>query len=104
MDRPLVRVIVNPRAGGGSAERAVPAIVRAFERCELSHQLVMTAAPGDATLLARDAVNDGCDVIAVVGGDGSMNEVVQAYLAEEERTRRKPPDLALIPAGSRGDW
>jgi diacylglycerol kinase (ATP) len=42
-------------------------------------------------------------VIAVVGGDGTLNEVVQAYLGPSGEAN-KGPDLALIPSGTGGDF
>jgi YegS/Rv2252/BmrU family lipid kinase len=43
------------------------------------------------------------DSIAVVGGDGTLNEVVQAYVDSEGRPL-KGPALALVPAGTGSDF
>src|SRR5690606_18728591 len=59
--------------------------------------------PHHATRLAREAASRGIDTIAAVGGDGTLNEIAQSYLSE----RGDPlggPDLALIPAGTGGDF
>lgn len=103
MARPTVRVIVNPRAGSGKAERAVPAIERAMARHGLAHEVVRTNAPGDAGTLAARAIDDGVAVIAVVGGDGTINETSQAFVDASGAPRSGLPDLALIPAGTGGD-
>lgn len=39
--------------------------------------LAPTEAPEHATELARDAAASGCDLVAVLGGDGTVNEAVQ---------------------------
>ncbi len=39
----------------------------------------------------------------MVGGDGTLNEVVQAYIGPDGEPR-PGPDLALIPSGTGGDW
>ncbi|MCU0689862.1 MAG: YegS/Rv2252/BmrU family lipid kinase, partial [Polyangiaceae bacterium] len=53
--------------------------------------------------IARDSFNDGVDIIAVVGGDGTLNEVVQAYL--DPRGEPRPgPDLGVIPIGTGCDF
>lgn len=61
-----------------------------------------TLGPGDATRLAREARADGVDVVAVVGGDGTLNEVAQAYLDQSGPVAG--PRIALVPAGTGGDF
>ena len=98
-----VRVILNPSAGSGGAMRKLEAIGDALKRYELRHEIVLTKARGHAAELARAARTDGVDVIAVVGGDGTLNEVAQAYL-DPNGEPVKGPDFALIPSGTGGDF
>jgi YegS/Rv2252/BmrU family lipid kinase len=101
-----VRVIVNPQAGAGAARRKVPAIVRALRAASIGfdeRDVVFTSGPGDATQLARAARDDGATIIAVVGGDGTLHEVTQAYL-DSSGTPLPGPDLGMIPAGTGGDF
>ena len=98
-----LRVIVNPKAGSGTAARKLPEITRALDRAGLTHDVAETTSPGDAARLARTAREDGVECIAVVGGDGTLNEVSQAYL-DESGEPVGGPDLALIPAGTGGDF
>jgi len=62
-----------------------------------------TERPGDATRLAREAGRAGLDCTIVMGGDGTLNEVCQAYLDERGNPLSGPP-LGLIPAGTGGDF
>jgi YegS/Rv2252/BmrU family lipid kinase len=103
MSNERVRVILNPAAAGGVAMRHVGAIGEALRRYELRHEIVLTKAPGHAAELARAARADGVDVVAVVGGDGSLNEVAQAYVTADGEPV-PGPDLALIPCGTGGDF
>lgn len=99
-----VRVIINPRAGSGKAERRIADIERALRRYRLSHELVRTLGPNDATRLVTEAIEDGIDVVAIVGGDGTLNEASRAFVDDAGRPlERELPDLALIPAGTGGD-
>jgi diacylglycerol kinase (ATP) len=98
-----IRVIVNPKAGAGSAGRKVSQIRRTLAAAEMPHEIALTEAAGDATRLARDALRDGVHTIAVVGGDGTLNEVCQAYL-DDDGNPLKGPALAVIPAGTGGDF
>lgn len=62
-----------------------------------------TRCPGDASRLAREAREKGISVLAVMGGDGTLNEVAQAYL-DDTGAALGGPDLAVIPAGTGGDY
>ncbi|MGO8999676.1 MAG: diacylglycerol/lipid kinase family protein [Polyangiaceae bacterium] len=101
--RPRVRVILNPSAAAGSALGRVSEIGETLRRYDLPHEIVLTRARGHAKELAQAAAADGVDVIAVVGGDGTLNEVAQAYLGDSGEAIRGP-DLALIPSGTGGDF
>jgi len=68
-----VLLVVNPAASSvtASARAAVAAVLRSAEPTEV----VETTHRGHATELARDAVSAGFDVVAVLAGDGTLNEV-----------------------------
>lgn len=81
----------------------MPELTRAFEfhgeRCEI----VQTLGAGDAVRLSRAARADGVELLVVVGGDGTMNEVSRAYI-DESGIPLDGPTLGLIPAGTGGDF
>jgi len=103
MSKDWVRVILNPTAGQGRARGKLGEIERALARHEGRSEILVTHGPGHAAELARAAHAEGVTVIAVVGGDGTLNEVVQAYVGADGQPR-PGPDLALIPCGTGGDW
>lgn len=78
----MIAAIVNPRA----ARRSLPAGAKLF----------LTEAAGHATALAREIQ---CDRLIVVGGDGTLNEVVNGLMQ-----RPDPPPLSVIPAGTACDF
>jgi diacylglycerol kinase (ATP) len=98
-----VSVVVNPRSGAGRAQRQLEALDRGLRRLGPSYELLQTSHPGHATQLARQAIASGSRVLAVVGGDGTLNEVCQAYVNELGEPVAGPP-LALIPSGTGGDF
>ncbi|MBC8009511.1 MAG: diacylglycerol kinase family lipid kinase, partial [Burkholderiales bacterium] len=55
--------------------------------------VVPTERPRHATELARRALDEGCELIVAIGGDGTMNEVASALIGT-------PAALGLIPCGS----
>ena len=103
MADPRVRLLFNPRAAGGAASRRLPELVDAMHRVDLSFEIARTTGPGDATRIARASFEDGIDILAVVGGDGTLNETVQAYL-DDHGEAREGPDLAVVPMGTGGDF
>jgi diacylglycerol kinase (ATP) len=94
-DAPLV--IVNPTAGNGRAARGLPWIRERLEpRPEA--RIEVTARRGDAERIAAGAGKSGHDRIVVVGGDGTVQEVVNGMLEAGE-----PVGLGLVPLGSGND-
>lgn len=71
-----VHAIINPVAGGGYASEIYSSVLEEFREFKVAHTL--TRAPGDATRIAGEAVQEGTDYILCIGGDGTLNEVVQA--------------------------
>src|SRR5689334_21702189 len=96
-------IVVNPRAGAGSAARKLVGLRRTLTRLGLSHEILETRHPGHAVALARSARSGGCELLVVLGGDGTLNEVSQAYIDAAGMPLPGPP-LALIPAGTGGDF
>lgn len=101
-ERPIA-VVINPHAGAGSVARQLPALRRGLDALGLPYELHQTQQPGHGTALARAAIEAGCRQLAVMGGDGTLNEVVQAYLSPTGSPLAGPP-VAVIPCGTGGDF
>ena len=76
--------IVNPNAGNGSTGTKWPSIKTIAENRLGSFVTYITARPGDATVFAKDAVAKGSSFIVCVGGDGTLNEVINGLMEYEE--------------------
>ncbi len=89
-----MRLIFNARSGRLRRNAQLLPLLRNFIAAHgLDAELVLTEGPGHATVLAREAVRDGCGRVIAVGGDGTVNEVAQAL-------RDTPAVLAIVPTGS----
>jgi diacylglycerol kinase family enzyme len=69
-----IALIANPHASRVSARQRDRVVAALAARHKL--ELLQTSHPGHATELAARAVADGAEVVAVLGGDGTVNEVV----------------------------
>ena len=102
MVAPRTVVVVNPNSQGGKLGRRwrelADTIGRAFPYDE-----VLTTGPGDATRLTREALRAGAERIVAIGGDGTVNEVVNGFF---ENGVAIAPDatFALLPFGTGGDF
>lgn len=88
------RVIVNRHARNGCNHSLLKRVAR--ELGDLDYQLVVPDSYEDLVASARTAVADGVQQIVVVGGDGTINAVVN-QLANSEVA------LGIIPAGTAND-
>eukprot|EP00755_Sulcionema_specki_P035904 Sspe_Gene.105830::Locus_82948_Transcript_1_1_Confidence_1.000_Length_1157::g.105830::m.105830/K04718/SPHK; sphingosine kinase len=96
-----VHVFVNPRAGvGKGAKQLEQVILPILDASPHSTVVKYTTAPGHAEALAADCpgLRRG-DVIAVVGGDGTLHEVING-LDRNEEIGLSEVSLAVIPSGS----
>ncbi|MCX6136868.1 MAG: diacylglycerol kinase family lipid kinase, partial [Ignavibacteriales bacterium] len=87
--------IVNRTANRGRAGKSLPALEEKLRAGGVPHQMHFTESPGDATRIAG-RLPDGASVI-VVGGDGTINEVVNGLYGRDCM-------LSIIPAGSGNDF
>jgi YegS/Rv2252/BmrU family lipid kinase len=89
--------IVNPAAARGTAGRRLSELVRIFRETGARVDVLRTPAPGEAVRLARDAVAEGYRRVIAVGGDGTVNEVVNGIFESDT-------ELAIVPLGSANDF
>jgi diacylglycerol kinase family enzyme len=88
-------LVVNPKATTTSA-RTRDVLAGAL-RSEMDLTLGYTRRRGHGYDLAQEAASDGIDVVVALGGDGTVNEVVNGLMAA---AGDKKPALAVVPGGS----
>jgi YegS/Rv2252/BmrU family lipid kinase len=98
-----VAFIVNPAAGHGRAARRWARAQALATAAVPEHLVWTTSGPGDGTVLARRALEEGCTVLVAVGGDGTLGEVVNGYL-DAPPTLRAGAAVTTWPAGSGCDF
>jgi YegS/Rv2252/BmrU family lipid kinase len=76
-------LVVNPAAGGGRTERLWRDLRDDLHRRGFAFEWTTTTGPGRATDLAREAAEAGVSLVVAVGGDGTLNEVVNGAVGDE---------------------
>ena len=97
-------LVMNPASAGGRTDRRWPAIATALRGAGVPFDLHRTAGAGDATHAVRTALASGYHTVVVVGGDGTLNEVINGFFDREGSPIGGDPMLALLPSGTGGDF
>ncbi len=97
IDSSTFLAVVNPAAGGGRCRKLVGPALDRLRAGGISPKMVETSAPGQATLLVRDAYAQGYRKFIAVGGDGTSYEVVNGLFPSQ---RGEPATLAFLPLGT----
>jgi YegS/Rv2252/BmrU family lipid kinase len=99
---PRTVVVVNPRSQSGALGRQWPDVADKLRRA-VAFEEVHTRAPGDATRLTREALESGAERIVAVGGDGTINEVVNGFFRDGAPIAPGAA-LGVVPFGTGGDF
>ena len=108
---PPPRLIVNPHAGRKlglpTNLSTLNAVQQALEDAGLHYEVRQTHAPKEATLLARQAVQEGCRLVIAAGGDGTVAETAEGLVNTNIALGIMPTGFALCtfrlrPCGSTG--
>ncbi|MEW6566889.1 MAG: diacylglycerol kinase family protein [Chloroflexota bacterium] len=95
-----VKLIFNPHAQRGRAWELGSVLQSVVER-HAGAEWAATEYPTQATALAEQAGRDGFDIVAALGGDGTVHEVVNGLMRLPAKRR---PMLASVPIGSGNDF
>jgi YegS/Rv2252/BmrU family lipid kinase len=90
--------LVNPASDNGATGRRWPEIANRAAAAGVTGEALLSERPGQLTELARRAADEGGELLVVVGGDGTVNEVVNGIAG------LKGPELAVIPRGTGRDF
>jgi YegS/Rv2252/BmrU family lipid kinase len=103
MVMPRTVVVVNPRSQGGKLGKRWKDLADTIGRA-FPFEEAITQAPGDATRLTRDALRGGAERVVAIGGDGTINEVVNGFFDDAGKPIAPEASFAVIPFGTGGDF
>ena len=92
-------LIANPNAGRGSGGRYLRLIEGAFRESGVDLPTTTSGGPGDVERQTLDAIENGYDSVIVAGGDGTINEAVNAIVKADQGTL-----LGVVPIGTGNDF
>jgi len=96
-------IICNPKAGAGRAVRDWAHIEEALKKYGIRYEYRFSKYHRHAIRLAEEAYDMGFRHFVAVGGDGTLNELVNG-VAARGRARLEDSEFALIPVGKGNDW
>jgi diacylglycerol kinase (ATP) len=92
-----VVVVANPTAGRGKAGRLIGRVTAELNALGVDHHVRVSESAEDLERLARAAAEDGADIVAVLGGDGSVGAAANGLAGTSTA-------LAVLPAGTGDDF
>jgi len=92
-----VMLIFNPVAGPRDVRRELEQVVAYWEGRGWQVEFRETWGPGDATTFAREAVATGCQMVFVVGGDGTLSEAADGLVGSNVA-------VGILPTGVGNVW
>lgn len=99
----MLYFIINPNAGNKSAVRIWKAIQSELETRGIAYCFSFTSGIGFASELASEALSQGYSNLISVGGDGTLNEMINGIF---KQNLINPTEITIgaIPCGTGNDW
>ena len=96
-----VKLILNPMADLGRAWQTANDLRPIAQEFKGELTWSGTVYPTHATELAKQAAEEGCDIVIAMGGDGTVHEVVNGLM---QVPADKRPMMGIVPIGSGNDF
>jgi YegS/Rv2252/BmrU family lipid kinase len=96
-------VIINPNAGNGKGKKDWNRIADILKNNGIQFKVKPTERKGHATELTRELIAEGYRKIISIGGDGTLNEIVNGIFTQDHCPSTEII-LSLIPVGTGNDW
>ncbi|MBP8074283.1 MAG: diacylglycerol kinase family lipid kinase [Bacteroidia bacterium] len=96
-------LIHNPRSCSGKGAKHWPEIEKLLQAASIDFEVLKTEYAGHAIVLTKDAIARGARNLVAVGGDGTVNEVLNGIF---QQASVPSTDIVLtqIPIGTGNDW
>lgn len=96
-------IVVNPNAGSRRCEKDWPGILDLLLKEDMSFEYQLTEYRMHAVEITQKAILKGYRKIIVVGGDGTLNEVVNGVFSQKHVSSNEIT-IGMITVGTGNDW
>jgi YegS/Rv2252/BmrU family lipid kinase len=96
-------LIANPRSGKGKGKNDCRSVQSMLSQKGIETDIAFSEYAGHTPLLAIQAIENGYRKLISMGGDGTLNEVVNGIFSQH-KISPKEITLAAIPVGTGNDW
>lgn len=101
----MLGIIINPKSGKRAFRRQRIYLWKLLRKRREPFVYRVTKYAEHAIELARELVERGCDEILVLGGDGTLSEVINGIMrADIPEEQRAQICFGLMPRGTGNDW
>ena len=101
----MLGIVINPRSGKTAYRMQRLYLFRLLKKNRQPFAYKVTKYAGHAIELARELVEKGYDQILILGGDGTLSEVINGIMtAKVSAEDRKKVQFGLMPRGTGNDW
>lgn len=97
-------LVVNPHSGNGGTGRRWKKMETVARQAFGGFAHAFTSKPLEATTLTRQALEAGYKTVIAVGGDGTLNEVLNGFFKPDGSKVSPDATIGLLPAGTGGDF
>lgn len=94
-----IQFIINPRSGGGTVGKNWDSIQERLERSLGKFEFIFTSKKGSGSELGKQFADEGRQILVIVGGDGTVSEVVDGVMRGKTK-----PKLGILNLGTGGDF
>lgn len=95
--------VVNPKSANGATGKRWGELAAFIARTLSDFGVEFTRGPMDAANIARRALQSGYDCVVAVGGDGTINEVLNGFFVDDQPINPTAA-LGVLPRGTGGDF
>ena len=101
---PATHFIINPVSNRGATLTLWQSARSKLLRAGLEFSEHFTSCSGEAITVTRETIGQGAGAVIAVGGDGTLNEVVNGYLDEAGGAINPQASIGILPSGTGSDF